>query len=164
MSKSSKQKPSTPLLLPAPSSALSRLFPHYTRLFAATTFPRGIRRVVGAFLWVFLIGTIGVNVLAAQNAGNLKISIPFVSKSEVLGESAPQASPFATDTDTMKKRYDYWEDVLRSNPDYRDAHYQAALIAYQLGKTEELKRHTEKVRELDPNFPGLSALEALISP
>lgn len=46
---------------------------------------------------------------------------------------------------------EYWEGVVRKYPDYKDAYFQLAILAYQLGEKEEAKQAITKVLELDPN-------------
>lgn len=162
MTKSPKQKLQTPLLLPAPTSLYSRLFPQYTRLFAASPFFNRIRRVTGVMLWILLACTIGINMVAAQRDGRLSVSLPFFAdKPSVLGESASTLMPNLAERSMLERQYAYWTEVLHDNPDYRDAHYQAALIAYQLGDKEKLQAHVEQMRNIDPNFGGIGQLEAL---
>ncbi|MFZ5534705.1 MAG: hypothetical protein ACOY3M_00945 [Patescibacteria group bacterium] len=162
MTKPLKHKSQTPLLLPAPASFLSRFFPQYTRLFAANPFFHRIRRVTGLILWVLLACAIGINIAAAQDNRRFSLTIPFFAdKSDVLGDSASTHPPDLEERVILERRYDYWTEVLRDNPDYRDAHYQAALIAFQLGDNEKMREHMAEIKELDPNFLGIQSLEEL---
>ncbi len=162
MSKSPKQK-SAPLLLPAPSSSFSRFFPHYTRLIAAHPFWTRVRRTAGFLFWLLLAGTITINIIALRGTGRLFVSIPFLADTPaVLGESVAPSPSDVPDRGKLEKLYAYWLEVLQSNPDYRDAHVQAALIAFQLGNKEALITHLSAIKEIDPNFEGISLLEALV--
>lgn len=62
---------------------------------------------------------------------------------------------------TSVQRYHAWQAIVSRYPDYRDGYYQLAVLAYQLNKFSESKTYLQKVRSLDPNYPGLTSLEAL---
>lgn len=46
----------------------------------------------------------------------------------------------------------FWEQVVRSHPDYRDAYFKMALLRYQLGDKVSSKGYLQKAMEIDPNF------------
>ncbi len=82
---------------------------------------------------------------------------PAQKSTAILGASDAQI----TDTERLQSKYDYWRDIVASHPDYRDGHYMAAIIAYQMENITLSRAHLDKVKNLDPNFPGTSQLEML---
>ena len=46
----------------------------------------------------------------------------------------------------------YWQKIINTYPDFRDAYFSLAIIEYQLGNFEESSKYLEKVYEIDPNF------------
>lgn len=49
----------------------------------------------------------------------------------------------------------YWEDVLRRHPGYRDASFKLAALSYQLGLMDQAGEYIDQVLQIDPNFkPG----------
>ena len=52
-----------------------------------------------------------------------------------------------------------WEDIAQKYPSYRDAYFEASLIAYQLNNREKAWVLVQKVMQLDPNFAQGKELE-----
>lgn len=45
-----------------------------------------------------------------------------------------------------------WEQVVSRAPDYRDGHYNLAILYYQLRKRDLAMQHLNEALEIDPNF------------
>ncbi|MBI5019791.1 hypothetical protein HZB58_06000 [Candidatus Gottesmanbacteria bacterium] len=141
------------------------LFPHYTRLFSASRFSPVIKLGGRLLLWIVLIAGIGINIAALhRNPENVPAWTTFVSRAaDVLGTTDSTNTDSGSNTKTNEAEYSFWIEVINSHPDYRDAHVNAAILAFKLGLLNEARSHTNKVKELDPNYPGVMQLEDLLS-
>lgn len=84
--------------------------------------------------------------------------------SDVLGVSVaekPGGTP--ADNPALKKQIIRWEEIIAARPDYRDGYYALATLEYQMGNTEKSKKYLGVVKRLDPNYPEITELEALLS-
>lgn len=54
-----------------------------------------------------------------------------------------------------------WESIAAKYPRYRDAYFQAAVLAYRLGENDKEKMYLEKTLEIDPNYLPARSLEKL---
>jgi len=52
----------------------------------------------------------------------------------------------------LEKQMKLWQSVAKDYPNYRDANFQVALIAYRLGNREVESEYLAKVLEIDPNY------------
>lgn len=57
------------------------------------------------------------------------------------------------------KQLQYWEDVLRKQPNYPDAYYKAALNAARLGEANKAFEYVDKALFYDPNFKEAEKLK-----
>jgi len=79
----------------------------------------------------------------------------------VLG-TTNEASRAIPTIEELKQQYAHWEKIVNELPDYRDGHFTLATLAYQLGDINASLEHLMKVKQMDPNFPGLIQLEKLL--
>ncbi|MEK7533346.1 MAG: hypothetical protein AAB542_02820 [Patescibacteria group bacterium] len=144
-------------------------FPHYPRLFSAPHIPRILGGVGKTLLWLILIFSILTSLTATSPAAGeqmdrilkqIGLMTTLTAKnSAILGAS----DTLATENTAVEHRYEYWQNVIRNHPDYRDGHYMLALLAFQRGNMDETRIHLNKVKILDPNYPGIALLETLLS-
>lgn len=131
-------------------------FPHYPRLFSAAHIPRILGGIGKTFLWLILI----LSILTSLTATDQALTIPSADKTKaILGASDSLAAEHAA----VQNRYDYWQNVIRNHPDYRDGYYMVAVLAFQRGNISESRMHLNKVKVLDPNYPGIAPLEPLLT-
>ncbi len=144
-------------------------FPHYPRLFSAAHIPRILGGIGKTFLWLILILSILTSLTATGQAPGeqmnrvmkqLGLTITSAAKNTaILGAS----DSLATENAAIQNRYDYWQNVIRNHPDYRDGYYMLALLAFQRGNMDETRIHLNKLKILNPNYPGIAPLETLLS-
>lgn len=60
--------------------------------------------------------------------------------------------------DRLQEEYQFWKNVARTHPDFRDAYVAAALYAYQLGKTDESRAYLMNAQSVDPNSPAIQKI------
>lgn len=154
----------TPAQAPASIKGIS-LFPHYTRIFSASHFGPVLKLGARLLLWTMLVAGIGVNIAALQrNPEGIPAWTTIVSRAtDILGTADAATTETGSPTKTNEAEYLFWTEVINAHPDYRDAHVNAALLAYTLGLMDKTRFHTDKVKELDPNYAGVSQLEDLLS-
>ena len=46
----------------------------------------------------------------------------------------------------------YWEDVLKRHPGYRDASFKLAVLSLRLGQRDEARKYSNLTLQIDPNF------------
>lgn len=115
--------------------------------------PHILGTVGKTFLWLILILSILTSLTATDQ-------IPSAAKNTaILGASDSLAAEHAA----VQNRYDYWQNVIRNHPDYRDGYYMVAVLAFQRGNIRESRMHLNKVKVLDPNYPGIAPLEPLLT-
>lgn len=119
--------------------------------------PSRILGTVGkTFLWLILI----LSILTSLTATDQAPTIPSAAKTKaILGASDSLAAEHAA----VQNRYNYWQNVIRNHPDYRDGYYMVAVLAFQRGNIRESRMHLNKVKVLDPNYPGIALLEPLLT-
>lgn len=143
--------------------------PQFTRLFPASFSKRFFSVVIKGAIWTLLLFLLVTNVALSHGGfasyfetALRRISHGVTTRSNVLGttSSGSEASPTIDD---LRKQYAHWEKIVEELPDYRDGHFTLATLAYQLGDMDESRKHLMKVKEMDPNFPGLAQLEELLA-
>lgn len=89
-----------------------------------------------------------------QAQGELKISqgLPKTNQSSVLGVSTEDELT-AWDQEPVRARnaYEYWKNIIVTNPGYRDAYLQLSVAAYTLGKKTESQTALNRALALDPS-------------
>jgi tetratricopeptide (TPR) repeat protein len=99
-------------------------------------------------------------------AQNQKIS----SNQQVLGEQTELKleelwqKKIAADPQEIKELINGWETIVEAKPDYRDAYLQLAHLHYLLFQEEETLKNLQKATDLDPNYPLLEKMRAVITP
>lgn len=145
--------------------------PHYTRLFTAPIIQGAITLISKSVVWIMFLLVVAVNIHMAGwriPFASFDARSPYNNTStqapleNVLGVSRNTKNT-QQQTNDLQHAYEYWEAVIVDHPDYRDAHIQAALVAFQLGRTAQYYDHLKIARSLDPNYPGISSLEDLKS-
>lgn len=156
------QTPSPPVSPPNDQLLHAGIFPHYTRLFSASVFPKLLGKTGKLILWVLLALSIATNFFILRPE-TIPHSFPWQTPAPdngVLGTSDP--TDVTRNNDTLTGKYLYWEKITQDYPDYRDAHIHAAMAAFQLGHVDVSRRHLDKVRTLDPNDRSLPQLENIL--
>jgi len=130
-------------------------FPQFTRLISAP-FVNGLgTRALRFSTWGLLAVLLAVNIYVFKEQ-NTRFT-------NVLGTSAGAIPQELVQTENdVERRYAEWHRTIQLHPDYRDGYYMLALLAYQLNRIEESKSYLTIIKNLDPNFSGISALEALL--
>ncbi len=148
-------------------------FPHYTRLFSAL--PRLPRlSITGKILiWSVLTIAIYTNLTITDFAAAKQLNaflgqrMTFFASGKtsqaILGASQTQPNGNNQIHTTADTRYAYWMEIIRAHPDYRDGYFMVATLAYQRGNIREAREYLNKVREIDPNYPGIPQLAELLS-
>lgn len=62
---------------------------------------------------------------------------------------------------SLKQQLQTWEDVTNRYPTYRDAYFEAAVLAYRLGDRHKEALYLQKVLTIDPNFLPAQQLKNL---
>ncbi len=62
---------------------------------------------------------------------------------------------------TLNSQMQTWESVAQKYPGYRDAYFQAAVLAYRLGDRGKEKEYLGKALRIDPNYEPAKKLEFL---
>ena len=62
----------------------------------------------------------------------------------------------------LLQKMQYWQRVVSTHSDYRDGYFSLAVVAYQLGNTQQAVNYAEKALLLDPNFDDARKLERLL--
>ena len=65
-----------------------------------------------------------------------------------------------------RKAYDsllYWEAVLKKNPNFPDAYYNAAIYSVKLSENKKAGEYLDRAIELDPTFKNAVGLRKKIS-
>ena len=53
--------------------------------------------------------------------------------------------------EVLNRDLKFWEDFISRKQDYRDAYFQASILAYKLGNVSKAKKYVERGLSLDPN-------------
>ncbi len=112
-----------------------------------------------AILWLCLILLIAANILFLNSDGARSL---LTRLTNVLGAQSLLRSD-EQQRAALYEVYRFWQQVVRDHPDYRDGYIQLALVSYQLELTEESRSYVEKIKSLDPNYPGIKEFEGLLS-
>ncbi len=122
-------------------------FPHISRFFSASV------------LWGLLLAFVGLNAFAAAN-----YPLAYSDKlfSEALGREITVSQVLGATAKDEQHR-DYWKQIVKEHPDYRDAYIALAYIAYKEGETQEAVSYIHEASDLDPNNPTVEALVKFIS-
>ncbi len=64
----------------------------------------------------------------------------------------PSFSKLLSERNTLEAELHTWENIATKYPSYRDAHVQAEIVAYRLGKKDIQELELRKILEIDPNF------------
>jgi len=94
-------------------------------------------------------------------------SLPEAQQSKILGTSASPLDllhQWAEEPVRLSKELEFWQNVVKEKPDYRDAYLQASALSYQLNKPEDAKKYLDQAAALDPNASVVSHLAQLLSP
>ena len=158
---------------------MRQLFPHISRIFSAG-------------LWLLLLTLVSVNVflwLTKPLAYSGKIievfNHPFAAlvhedlaralwnsgartlaghELAIVTELNPVLGASTTaKTEREKAETIYWQNILTSHPDYRDAYIQLASLSYQEGNLAQAHAYLLKSRILDPNNTTVDSLVAFTS-
>jgi len=165
-------------------------FPKFPRFFSQASPSRVGTLLKRTVLWSILIALIGINIaifrpnfflLFIQKTGLSKNpsvkQIQYAvtqNQQSMLGQvlRVTNVLGVTSPTDNQKKlrqeyeeslrKYQKWQKIVALHEDYRDGYFKLATLAYQLNKTSESRFYLQKVRLLDPNYPGIESLEKLL--
>jgi len=62
-------------------------------------------------------------------------------------------------TISLAKQAIYWQNIEKIYPNYRDAYFQLALIAYQIGDFNKSRAYLRQAEAIDPNYQDAKKLE-----
>lgn len=65
------------------------------------------------------------------------------------------------DREKLAQEMKLWEGIATKYPGYRDAYFQAAVLAYRLGDREKEKTYLGKAIQIDPNYVPAKNLERI---
>lgn len=100
-----------------------------------------ILRVFVAFVFILAVIVVGLDL-----KNNLQTKQGIDSQREVLARDLK-----------------FWEDFISRKQDYRDAYFQASILAYKLGNTSKAKEYVEKGLSLDPNSENGKKLKKFLA-
>lgn len=76
--------------------------------------------------------------------------------------NTPVLGKSTEDTKETTDEITYWQDIVKSQPDYRDAYMKLVILNLKIDKIDEAKSNLAKVLEIDPNYqPALEIKESL---
>ena len=64
--------------------------------------------------------------------------------------------------EVLNRDLKFWEDFISRKQDYRDAYFQASILAYKLGNVSKAKKYVERGLFLDPNSENGKKLEKFL--
>lgn len=64
--------------------------------------------------------------------------------------------------DRVTYEMSFWQQVINTHPDYRDAYFMVALLQYRLGDTVSSKGYVQKAMSIDPNFTKGRELQKIL--
>ena len=148
----SKKAPTPPKALLPPGK-----FPHRLPIFSATM------KVV---LWTGIITLVVVNLSLVRPTAAF-----FILRNLHLAVISPVAVLGTTDTqrearelrNAKEQEFAYWQQVIVTHPDYRDAYIRLVALSYELGSPKETALYGEKLRQLDPNNAFVQKLSGVLS-
>lgn len=63
----------------------------------------------------------------------------------------------------QKQHEDYWQKILLTHPDYRDAYIQLAYLFYQTNDLSQARANIQKASDLDPNNDSVRQLVTFLN-
>lgn len=105
-------------------------------------------KIYGKVLRVFVVSVfiLAVIVVGLDFKNNLQTKQEIDSRREVLNRDL-----------------NFWENFLANHRNYRDAYFQASILAYKLGNVSKAKKYVETGLSLDPNSKDGKKIEELLS-
>lgn len=67
-----------------------------------------------------------------------------------------------TKHEEVASKVEFWQEIIRKYPNYRDAYFSLALLEYQRGNIEKAKVYLQESLTLDPNFKEGRTLEKIL--
>ena len=61
----------------------------------------------------------------------------------------------------LSQQIGLWENITKQYPNYRDAYFEGAVLAYRLGNRQKENQFLTQLQLIDPNFPLTQGLEKL---
>ena len=83
-------------------------------------------------------------------------------QSAQLSEALRQQQEAKKEKDTVFHEYSFWQQVVKSRPDYRDGYIMLSLITTQLGDKSKNSIYVQEAKKIDPNFEQTKQLEAML--
>ena len=108
-------------------------FPSISRIIPETSLFVSFPKVFLLFLSVFLVLVMSTLIYFVGRTG--------ISYAQALKER-----------ETTEKQYQYWLEISRTYPSYRDAYFMLALLSYKLEEEQKTKEYLEVVYRLDPGY------------
>jgi tetratricopeptide (TPR) repeat protein len=117
------------------------------------------------FAWsahVALADTFWQNGFHTQAMEEQQVAVDLSPKEEMLTNTQVLGA-WQNEPNRQKQSEDYWQQVLTSHPDYRDAYIQLAALLYRKGNLTQAHAYLLKAQNLDPNNPTVNRLTAFTS-
>lgn len=92
----------------------------------------------------------------------LQLTIELSPKEEIQSNTQVLGA-WQNEPNRQKQSEDYWQQILASHPDYRDAYVQLAALAYGEGNLTQSHAYLLKAQTLDPNNAAVNRLTAFTS-
>lgn len=115
--------------------------------------PQIFRKITAEALWRWLIALIIVSFLLLQ----------VVQLAKTLYQNYYDAQLKQAEKQQLENEVNRWRQIVSLRPDYRDAYFELAVLAYRLNHIEESKQYLAKVFELDPNYQPARELEKALN-
>ena len=90
-------------------------------------------------------GVVTILVLVIASIALQSVNVKTVETVQILGVKT-------TDYGKLEREKMYWEKIVVESPTYRDGYVQLAVISYQLGRNEEVRKWVQQAQLVDPNF------------
>lgn len=62
----------------------------------------------------------------------------------------------------IRREIDYWQEIVKEKPDYRDAYLKLAVLNWQVYENEKARLFLQKALDLDPNYELGRKVEEII--
>lgn len=149
-------------------------FPHNPLFYTASLFHWFTSKLFSLMLFVFLISLYVINLNAPKKAvfvplntsqhiflarsyweqGNetrAKQELSFVQPNVLGAETNGVLTSWKAEKEKLQRDQAYWNSIVVSYPQYRDAYMRLAILANKLGDTDTAKAYMLEAKKLDPN-------------
>ena len=103
-------------------------------------------------LRVMIIGFVIVVVVTLFLAISIDLAISIKAQSETQRQRQ-----------TLVSQVNYWQDIVKKEPGYRDGYFMLSVLEYQLRNFQQSKIYLDKVISIDPNFSPAIDFEKVLN-